>query len=879
MFGSRDSIRQRLLIIITLISAAMLIVVAGVSLSISADALRREAENTLVTHDAVIAQQLDIHLHEIEEMIEGLGEQVEEQGAIETSSDFFNMVVDALDSDIQELISRVYFFHDGTIRLYESPAVTPNTTGRLRVLHTNIPADSWIRGMLDGGGAGWHGPDSAFVTSTDELMMSYATTFELEGEDGDIEPVIIWAEIPITGIQALIDQIILQERLVLEYGEGYSVLYQDDEHIVAAYDLSHEVGDTSTSTIQATPSDALSTLIAKAPSSNDTPLLAGVSDPETGALMLLVHHELGETGWNLLTVFPEDALPNVAGDTILRIAFISIFSIAVLIWIVNNFVDRMVAAPLGDLSIAAQEIGSGDMRYQITHKERTDEIGRMAIALDDMKRNLAASYDELSRWGRTLEQRVDERTKELDEARKQAQAAASELRAVYDESLSVVNEQRLQPILDAFVNRMLTLLSASYCSVWLLSSDGERLQLVASTAVEQAASNITVKTNEGMVGRVTQSGLPMRLADYTNWPQRVNLDRGTSGEVSRAMCVPLMFGGRPIGAAVVGRPADSPEFSDEDERKMTLFANMVSPSVRNAQLFVQLNAAVQEAERANMVKTRFLASVTHELRTPLNLIINNMDFMRIGAFGDVTPEQISRLDQTIRSAEHLLYLINDLLDVSKIEAGEMSLFIQENDLAPIITDVLEAGVMMLEKDQDKSQKVALQAKIPETLPQVPMDARRIRQVLNNLVSNAIKFTQEGSVTLTVEIEDEFIRFSVTDTGIGIPDDEMDALFEAFERTSRAKELGIEGTGLGLPISKHLVEQHGGQMTVTTKLGEGSTFSFTLPLKQSEAKQEDTETRLKKPDTVIMQALSVDSAAESQESNGSNASSKTPTQSE
>ncbi len=879
MFGSRDSIRQRLLIIITLISTVMLIVVSGISLSISADALRREAENRLINHDAVIAQQLDTRLNEVARMIERLGEQVEEQGAIETSSDFFNMVVDGLNNDMQTLVSRVYVFYDGTIRLYESPAVTPNTTGRLRVLHTNIPADSWIQGMLDEGGAGWHGPESAFVTSTDELMMSYATTFSLEGEDGAVEPVIMWAEIPVSSIQALIDQIILQERLVLEYGEGYSVLYQDEEHIVAAYELAHNPGDMPIDILEATPSDALSTLITKAPRNEEKPILTGVSDPETGALVLLVNHELSETGWNLLTVFPEDALPTVSGDTILRIAIISIFSISVLIWIVNNFVERMVAAPLGDLSIAAQEIGSGDMRYQITHKERTDEIGRMAVALDDMKRNLAASYDELSRWGRTLEQRVEERTQELDEARKQAQAAASELRAVYDESLSVVNEQRLQPILDAFVNRMVTLLNASYCSVWLLGSDGERLQLVASTAAEQTVGNISVKTDEGMVGRVTQSGLPMRLADYANWPQRMNLDRGTQGAVVRAMCVPLMFGGRPIGAAVVGRPADRPEFTDEDERKMTLFANMVSPSVRNAQLFVQLNAAVQEAERANMVKTRFLASVTHELRTPLNLIINNMDFMRIGAFGDVTPEQISRLDQTIRSAEHLLYLINDLLDVSKIEAGEMSLFIQENDLAPIITDVLEAGVMMLEKDPDKSQKVALQAKLPETLPQVPMDARRIRQVLNNLVSNAIKFTPEGSVMLTVEVEDEFIRFSVADTGIGIPDDEMGALFEAFERTSRVKELGIEGTGLGLPISKYLVEQHGGQMTVTTKLGEGSTFSFTLPLKQPEAEQGDTETRLKKADTVIMQALSVDSSTEVQESNGSSASSKTTAQSD
>jgi signal transduction histidine kinase len=272
-------------------------------------------------------------------------------------------------------------------------------------------------------------------------------------------------------------------------------------------------------------------------------------------------------------------------------------------------------------------------------------------------------------------------------------------------------------------------------------------------------------------------------------------------------------------------------FDEDDQRLLMLFANLVSPVVRNAQLFVQREDAMRAAEQASEVKTRFLASVTHELRTPLNLIINNVDFMRAGSFGPVTDEQVRRLTQAIRSAEHLLYLINDLLDVSKIEAGEMQLVIQPADIYPVLEDALDAAVILLET---KSPDIVLEAFIPPDLPLIPMDARRVRQILTNLLSNAIKFTLEGSIWLIVHrVSEDYIEFAVTDTGIGIPPDEMNKLFEAFERTQRAKQLGIEGTGLGLPISRYLVEAHGGEMRVETAVGKGSTFSFTLPLHQRE----------------------------------------------
>jgi signal transduction histidine kinase len=439
-----------------------------------------------------------------------------------------------------------------------------------------------------------------------------------------------------------------------------------------------------------------------------------------------------------------------------------------------------------------------------------------------MKTDLAQSYEELSLWSRRLEKRVQERTIELDAAQKDAQRRAGELQAVYDASLSVVSEFYLKIMLQKLAERAENLLGAQYVSVWLMTDDHERLQMVATTSEDRSHIDQTVTLDQGMGGQAVREQRAIVVDDYHNWPQRLGW---VAPSVYHAVSVPLLLSQQPVGALFVGRSEDAPTFDDNDQRLLSLLANLASPMVRNAQLYAQVDAAQKQAESANRVKTRFLASVTHELRTPLNLVINNMDFMRIGMFGEVNEEQHSRLDQTIRSAEHLLYLINDLLDVSKIEAGEMQMFFQPTDLYPVLEDTIDSTLALL----DSTKPLILHADIPEGLPQLTIDARRVRQVLLNLLSNAVKFTQEGEVRLAVRAHEDSIEFTVTDSGIGIPADELDLIFEAFERSKPSRQMGIEGTGLGLPISRFLVEAHGGIMRVESEVGKGSTFSVTLPL--------------------------------------------------
>jgi signal transduction histidine kinase/HAMP domain-containing protein len=567
----------------------------------------------------------------------------------------------------------------------------------------------------------------------------------------------------------------------------------------------------------------------------DNPLGRG----STTNSVFMVESRLESADWRLLTLTPYNSLIAPLGQRVIGGIYLSMLGVIALGAFVYAWSKGRISDPLVELTTAAQEIGSGDLRYTIAYQARTDEVGGLARALDAMKSNLADSYESLSMWSRTLERRVEERTNEADHARTEAQALAQELRLVYNTSLSIVGTASLSAVLNQLVGTVPDLLKATYCSVWLLTDDMRGLVLAASTG-ETANIGRTIGLNEGLAGETLSRGEPIRLDDYALFNNRI--DWLNSG-FRRAVSVPLIANAPDnrssvIGALLAGRDITAEPFSTREQRLLSLLANLVSPLVRNAQLFDALDEAVRRAESANAVKTRFLASVTHELRTPLNLIINNADFMKIGAFGEVNEEQHSRLEQTTRSAEHLLYLINDLLDVSKIEAGEMQLFFQLSDLGSIIEDTIDSAYALM----DPKRPVELVTVIPDHLPAVEMDARRVRQILTNLLSNAIKFTKQGEVRFEVRIGESageggqrdgtrMVQFIVKDTGIGIAPEDQARIFEAFERTGRARQEGIEGTGLGLSISRYLAEAHAGTLSLTSQVGVGSTFIFTLPMYQ------------------------------------------------
>ena len=235
------------------------------------------------------------------------------------------------------------------------------------------------------------------------------------------------------------------------------------------------------------------------------------------------------------------------------------------------------------------------------------------------------------------------------------------------------------------------------------------------------------------------------------------------------------------------------------------------------------------AERADQVKSQFLASMSHELRTPLNAILNFTEMMSLGMVGEITPQQKDILEKSLRSGRHLLDLINDVLDVSKMQSGMLALFVEEHiDIREELTAVVTAAQSLL-----RDKPVKLVEDFEGALPNITGDRRRIRQILLNLVSNAAKFTEKGTVTISAHRQNGDMVFGVIDTGPGIPLEQQERIFLPFVQTE-AGIRQVNGTGLGLAISRHLAEAHGGKLWVESTPGHGSAFYVSLPLHASRA---------------------------------------------
>ncbi len=262
--------------------------------------------------------------------------------------------------------------------------------------------------------------------------------------------------------------------------------------------------------------------------------------------------------------------------------------------------------------------------------------------------------------------------------------------------------------------------------------------------------------------------------------------------------------------------------SQESLRKALAKQDWLNEQLRISNL--SLEQAREAAEEANRLKTQFVANMSHELRTPLNSIINFTRIVMGGYAGPVTEEQVTYLGYVRYAGEHLLGLINDILDLAKIEAGKLEVHVAPLDLHPLLDGVMSTAVGLT---RDKA--LALHKEVPEDLPRVLADEKRVRQILLNLLSNAAKFTEEGSITLRAEVVGRFVRLSVADTGIGIAREDFDKVFEEFRQVDERVARRVGGTGLGMPISKKLVEMQGGEMGFESELGVGSTFYFTLPI--------------------------------------------------
>jgi signal transduction histidine kinase len=295
--------------------------------------------------------------------------------------------------------------------------------------------------------------------------------------------------------------------------------------------------------------------------------------------------------------------------------------------------------------------------------------------------------------------------------------------------------------------------------------------------------------------------------------------------VRTVLAVPLIRDGVAIGAIAIRRSEVQP-FTDKQIALLQIFADQAVVAIENVRLFNEIQEQTRQLEAANRHKDEFLASMSHELRTPLNAVIGFSEVLLERMFGDINDKQEEYLNDILVSGRHLLSLINDIPDLAKIEAGRMDLDLEEFEVAQAIDNAV-----VLVRERATRKGLALQTTLAPGLGSVRADQRKIKQVLLNLLSNAVKFTPEGGrIEVGAQRLDGVVEVSVSDTGIGIAAGDQEAVFEEFRQVGTDYAKKHEGTGLGLTLSRKFVQLHGGHIAVKSRVGEGSTFTFTLPVR-------------------------------------------------
>jgi GAF domain-containing protein len=323
-------------------------------------------------------------------------------------------------------------------------------------------------------------------------------------------------------------------------------------------------------------------------------------------------------------------------------------------------------------------------------------------------------------------------------------------------------------------------------------------------------------------GRALLEGKAIHIADVRADPE-YNFEAQRLDSYRTIIGVPMLREGVPIGVLTLTRSEVRP-FTDKQIELISTFADQAAIAIENVRLFDEIQDKSQQLEVASQHKSQFLANMSHELRTPLNAILGYTELMADGAYGDPSEKMLGILKRLEANGRHLLGLINDVLDLSKIEAGQLELELSDysvQDIAQTVRSTLEP----LASDKKLAFKVDMAAELPPGRG----DGRRLTQVLINLVGNAIKFTDAGEIVIKAEANNGAFYVSVRDTGPGISAADQAKLFQEFQQADNAITKKKGGTGLGLAISKRIIEMHGGKIWVESQVGQGSTFAFTLPV--------------------------------------------------
>ena len=474
------------------------------------------------------------------------------------------------------------------------------------------------------------------------------------------------------------------------------------------------------------------------------------------------------------------------------------------------FLSRRMASPIRVLSAGAERLGGGDLGHRIEIRTG-DEVEALATNFNRMAGQLQESHA-------TLEQRVVDRTRELTETLEQQTATAEILRVISQSPTDV------QPVLDVVAAAARRFCGATDAVIVL--RDDANIVVAAHDGPLATPARRFPLDRSSFSGRAMVDGRTIYVGDVTRIDPG---EYGTALELARGadyratLATPMMREGAAVGGIVLRR-AEAGEFTPRQVELLETFAAQAVIAIENVRLFTEIQEKSRQLEIASQHKSQFLANMSHELRTPLNAIIGYTEMMADGLYGEVGEKAAGVLERVQNNGRHLLGLINDVLDLSKIEAGQLALTVEPYSVADMVATVLSATESLA-----RTKGIALGSAVAPGLPTGTGDARRLTQVLLNLVGNAIKFTDQGSVEVRAAQAGDRFELSVVDTGLGIAPADQARVFEEFQQVDNTSTRKKGGTGLGLSISRKIVELHGGRISVESEVGKGSTFKVSVPI--------------------------------------------------
>ena len=483
------------------------------------------------------------------------------------------------------------------------------------------------------------------------------------------------------------------------------------------------------------------------------------------------------------------------------------------------FVGRRVVRPLEALRRGVERIGKGDLGHSLQLKTG-DEIEILADEFNDMATHLRDAYT-------GLERKVAERTRELRETLEQQVAITEVLQVMASRPTDT------KALLETILERALQLCQTPHGSIFTFDGEVFQLSLIKKPVSAETLTFLQTPIRPGPETPLRRVGLDLQpihspdiLTDPRFSPPSIYRDEG----IRTTIAMPMLKEGKLLGAITINRREVQP-FNEREIEALTAFANQAVIALENARLFEQLQVRSrdlaekgEQLEIANRHKSQFLANVNHELRTPMSAIIGYARLVLRATEGQISALQRENLQDLLNNAERLLAQIDSLLEFSKIEAGKM-----EVRLEPFkVGEVIQGAISTIEPTLNGAH-VRIIREIGSDLPVLNTDREKLGQIVLNLLDNAVKFTEQGEIRISASQQNGSLKLVVSDTGIGIPKEALNTIFEEFQRGDSYSTKNYRGTGLGLAIVKKFANLLSGEVAVESEVGKGSVFTVTLPL--------------------------------------------------